>query len=169
MRARLMAAVVGVGVLAGCATGPYASREPWELYVQATPRADGLVHVRTYTLAPSRCYTAGEIHSGPSRQAQSIQVNAVVADGASGNCDNREYTEVVHDLPGLQIEPDDRFLEVVVSADGVERNRVMIDLAAAPPVGAGYGPGYGPGAYPPGAYPPGSYPPPQTYPPYRGG
>src|SRR5262249_34569740 len=87
MRARLMAASVGVGALAGCATGPYATREPWELYVQASPRADGLVHVRTYTLAPSSCYTAGEIHSGPSRQAQSIQVNAVVADGAGGYCD----------------------------------------------------------------------------------
>ncbi len=163
MRARLMAAIVGVGVLAGCATGPYASREPWELYVEATPRADGLVHVRTYTLAPNTCYTAGEIHSAPSTQAQPIQVQATVA-GQRTECGD-EYTEVVHDLPGLQIEPDDRFLEVVVSADGVERNRALIDIASAPPVGGAYRPGYGAG-YTPGAYPP---PSPSRYPPSYGG
>jgi hypothetical protein len=153
MRVRLLAAALGVGVLAGCATGPYTSREPWEVYVQASPQASGLVHVRTFTLAPTDCYTAGEIRSAPSSQAQSIQVQAVLADGRYGGCDRR-ITEVVHDLPGLQLEPDDRFLEVVVSADGVERNRVLIDIAAAPPVGLyGYDPRYDDRYQPSPSYP----------------
>jgi hypothetical protein len=140
MRARLLAAaIIGSTALASCATGPFDGREPWEVYVQATPRGDNLVHVRTYTLAPNACYTAGEVRSAPSSQAQAIQLQTVLA-GSGPYCAD-VLTEVVHDLPGLVLEPDDRFLEVVVSADGVERNRVMVDLAAVPPVGQSYGTG----------------------------
>lgn len=164
MHVRLLAAALGVGILGGCATGPYASRAPWEVFVEASPAGSGLVHVRTHTLAPSECYTAGEIRSAPSSQAQSIQVQAVVAEARGAYCED-DMIEVVHDLPGLQLEPDDRFLEVVVSANGVERNRVLIDLAAAPPVGSGYygGPGYNNGPY----YQP-QPPYPRTNPPYGG-
>jgi hypothetical protein len=139
MRARLLAAVLGSTALVGCATGPFDNREPWEVQVQATPRGAGLVHVRTYTLAPNACYTAGEVRSAPSTQAQAIQLQAVLA-GSGPYCAS-VMTEVVHDLPGLQLEPDDRFLEIVVSADGVERNRVVVDLGAVPPVAQGYGAG----------------------------
>jgi hypothetical protein len=143
IRTLMLFALLGL-TAAGCATGPFYGREAWDVAVEATPRSDRLVHIRTYTLAPSDCYTAGEIRSAPSTRAESIQVEAVVADAGSSCA--REMTEVVHDLPGLRLEPDDRFLEVVVSADGIERNRVFVDLATAPPVGGGYG-GYPP-AYP---------------------
>jgi hypothetical protein len=139
MRARLLASLLGSAILAGCATGPFDGRESWQVHVQATPRGDNLVHVRTYTLAPNACYTAGEVRSAPSTQAQSIQLQTVLT-GSGPYCAD-VLTEVVHDLPGLRLEPDDRFLEIVVSADGVERNRVMVDLAATPPVAQGYGTG----------------------------
>lgn len=114
------------------------ARRAWEVNAWATARPDGLYSVRTVTVAPDTCYAPGEIRSAPSTLAQTIELQANVI-RSSGPCD-RHFTDIVHDLPAVRLEPDDRQIEVVVFADGAERNRVRVDLAQLPPIAGPYSP-----------------------------
>jgi hypothetical protein len=132
---KLLCAGVALASLAACGSYPdYASdpRRAWEVSAWANPRTDGLYAVRTSTLAPDTCYAPGEIKSAPSTLPETIEVQANLVRGA-GPC-SQYLTEIVHDLPALRLEPDDRQIELVVFADGAERNRTLIDVTNAPPV-----------------------------------
>ncbi len=144
--ASILFAGAALSALAACETGSGFYDDPrraWEVSAWATPRADGLVSVRTVTVAPDTCYAPGEIRSAPSTLPQTIELQANIIRSPSGSCSDY-YSDIVHDLPALRLEPDDRQIEVVVYADGAERNRVRVDVANLPPVEGPYNPRYDP-------------------------
>jgi hypothetical protein len=44
----------------------------------------------------------------------------------------------MQDLPALKLEPDDRQVQLVVFADGAERNRAIVDLSNVRPIPGPY-------------------------------
>ena len=144
--ASILFAGAALSALAACETGPGYYDDPrraWEVSAWATPRPDGLYSVRTVTVAPDSCYAPGEIRSAPSTLPETIELQANVIRSPAGPCSDY-YTDIVHDLPALRLEPDDRQIEVVVYAEGAERNRIRVDVANLPPVGGPYTPRYDP-------------------------
>jgi hypothetical protein len=118
-------------------------RRAWEVTAWASARPDGLYSVRTVTVAPNTCYAPGEIRSAPSTLPQTIELQTNVIRSAYGPCSNY-MVDVVHDLPAVRLEPDDRQIEVVVFADGAERNRVRLDVDTLRPIAGPYSPRYDP-------------------------
>lgn len=132
--------------LSACESYPGGSadgRRAWEVTAWANARPDGLYSVRTVTVAPNTCYAPGEIRSAPSTLAETIELQTNVIRSAYGPCSNY-LTDVVHDLPAVRLEPDDRQIEIVVFADGAERNRVRLDVNNLEPIAGPYYPRYDP-------------------------
>ncbi len=117
-------------------------RNVWELDAWASARQDGLYSLRTVTVAPDSCYAPGEIRSAPSSLPETIEVQVTLERGG-GQCE-RYLTDIVHDLPALRVEPDDRQVEIVVYADGAVRNRAIVGLGNARPITGVYEPRYDP-------------------------
>jgi hypothetical protein len=146
--ARLVLAGACAAALAACGTsGGYYNdpRNVWEVDAWASARPDGLYSLRTVTVAPDTCYAPGEIRSAPSSLPETIEVQVTIERGA-GPCD-RYLSDIVHDLPALRVEPDDRQVEIVVFADGAVRNRAIVGLSNAPPITGPYDPRYVPPRY----------------------
>lgn len=144
--ASILFASAALAALAACETGPGYYDDPrraWEVSAWATPRTDGLYSVRTVTVAPDSCYAPGEIRSAPSTLPETIELQVNVIRSPSGSCSDY-YTDIVHDLPALRLEPDDRQIEVVVFAEGGERNRLRVELENLPPLEGPYPPRYDP-------------------------
>ncbi len=144
MNAKLFVAAAALASVAACESSPgyYDDpRRPWEVSAWASPRGDGLYSVRTVTVAPDTCYAAGEIRSAPSTLAGTIEVQANLIRSTAGSC-SQYLSDVVHDLPALRLEPDDRQIELVVFADGAERARTLVGLSDARPIDGPYYPRY---------------------------
>lgn len=142
----LLATAAAVVALSACSSygGSYNDpRRPWEVTAWATLRPDGLYSVRTVTVAPNTCYAPGELRSAPSTLPETIELQSNVIRAANGPCSNYK-TEIVQELPALRLEPDDRQIQVVVFADGAERNRVLVDVANLEPMPPNYYPRYDP-------------------------
>jgi len=139
-------AVSGFAALSACSSydrGYNDPRQAWEVTAWATQRPDGLYSVRTVTVAPDTCYAPGELRSAPSTKAETIELQTNVIRAVNGPCSNYK-TDIVQELPAMRLEPDDRNIEVVVFADGGERNRVLLSIANLEPVAARYDPRYDP-------------------------
>jgi hypothetical protein len=135
-----------LATLSACETGPGSYNDPrraWEVTAWATARPDGLYSVRTVTVAPDTCYAPGEMRSAPSSLPETIELQANVIRAANGPCQNY-YTDIVQDLPAVRLEPDDKKIEVVVFADGAERNRLLVNVENLQPLAANYYPRYDP-------------------------
>jgi hypothetical protein len=144
----ILLAGAALTVLSACASGYYGSypddtRRPWEVTAWASARPDGLYSVRTVTVAPDTCYAPGEIRSAPSSLPETIELQTSVIRSQYGPCQNY-YTEIVHDLPAVRLEPDDRQIEIVVFADGGERNRIRLNVDQLQPIAGNYYPRYDP-------------------------
>jgi len=135
-----LAALAACGTTSGYYQDP---RHPWEVTAWATARPDGLYSVRTVTVAPDTCYAPGEIRSSPSTLPATIELDTNIIRSANGPCSNY-YTDVVHELPAVRLEPDDKQIEIVVFADGAERNRVRLNVENLEPVQGAYYPRYDP-------------------------
>jgi hypothetical protein len=144
--ASILFAGAAITALSACASGydsyPGDGRRAWEVTAWATARPDGLYAVRTVTVAPDSCYAPGEIRAAPSSLPETIELQTTVLRSRYGPCE-RYYTDIVHDLPAVRLEPDDRQIEIVVLADGAERNRIRVNVDNLEPV-AGYYPRYDP-------------------------
>ena len=68
---------------------------------------------------------------------QTIELQANVIRAANGPCSNYK-TDIVQDLPAMRLEPDDDQIEVVVFADGAERNRLIVEVKNLEPDAANY-------------------------------
>jgi hypothetical protein len=146
VRHALILATTGMVALSACSTydGGYNDpRRAWEVSAWATERPDGLYSVRTVTVAPDTCYAPGELRSAPSSLPETIELQTNVVRAVSGPCSNY-LTDIVQDLPALRLEPDDRNIEVVVFADGAERNRVLVNIENLEPLASNYYPRYDP-------------------------
>jgi hypothetical protein len=144
--ASILFAGAAMTALAACETGPgyYDDpRRPWDVSAWATARPDGLYSVRTVTVAPDTCYAPGEIRSAPSSLPETIELQTNVIRAANGPCSNY-LTDIVQDLPALRLEPDDRQIELVVFADGAERNRLIVNVSNLEPLAANQYPRYDP-------------------------
>lgn len=141
----LLATTTALVALSACSsTGGYRdTRRAWEVTAWATARPDGLYAVRTVTVAPDTCYAPGELRSSPSTLPETIELQTNVVRAVNGPCSNY-LTEVVQDLPALRLEPDDKQIEIVVFADGAERNRLLVNVANLEPVAPNYYPRYDP-------------------------
>jgi hypothetical protein len=144
--ASILVGGAALAVLAACETGPYYAsdpRRPWEVSAWATERPDGLYSVRTVTVAPDTCYAPGEIRSAPSSLPETIELQTNIIRAANGPCSNY-MTDIVQELPAVRLEPDDRQIELVVFADGAERNRLIVDVENLRPYAGNYSPRYDP-------------------------
>jgi hypothetical protein len=144
--ASILLAGAALTALAACESGPgYYNdpRRPWEVTAWATARPDGLYSVRTVTVAPDTCYAPGELRSAPSTLAETIELQTNVIRAQNGPCSNY-LTDIVQELPALRLEPDDRQIQIVVFADGAERNRLLVNVANLEPLAANYYPRYDP-------------------------
>lgn len=118
-------------------------RRAWEVSAWASKRPDGLYSVRTVTVAPDTCYAPGELRSAPSTLPETIELQTNVVRAVNGPCSNYK-TDIVQELPAMRLEPDDRNIEVVVFADGAERNRLVVNIENLRPIAANYQPRYDP-------------------------
>jgi hypothetical protein len=144
--ASILLAGAALTALAACESGPgYYNdpRRPWEVTAWATARPDGLYSVRTVTVAPDTCYAPGELRSAPSMLPETIELQTNVIRAQNGPCSNY-LTDIVQELPALRLEPDDRQIQIVVFADGAERNRLLVNVANLEPLAANYYPRYDP-------------------------
>lgn len=144
--ATILATGAALVALSACSTtGSYGNdpRRAWEVTAWATERPDGLYTVRTVTVAPDSCYAPGELRSAPSSLPETIELQTNVVRAVNGPCSNYK-TDIVQELPALRLEPDDRNIEVVVFADGAERNRVLVNIENLEPVAGNYYPRYDP-------------------------
>ena len=143
--AYLLATAAGLVALSACSTtGGYNDpRRAWEITAWATARPDGLYSVRTVTVAPDTCYAPGELRSAPSTLPETIELQTNVVRAVNGPCSNY-LTDVVQELPALRLEPDDRQIEIVVFANGAERNRLLVNVANLTRITANYQPRYDP-------------------------
>lgn len=142
--APMLVAGVAVAVLAACEAGPgYYNdpRRPWEVSAWATERPDGLYSVRTVTVAPDTCYAPGEVRSAPSSLPETIELQANLIRTTKGPCSNY-LTDIVQELPALRLEPDDRQIELVIFAEGAERNRLIVNVDNLRPYAGNYSPRY---------------------------
>lgn len=142
----LLATTAAVVALSACSStgGRYNDpRRAWDVTAWATARPDGLYSVRTVTVAPDTCYAPGELTSAPSTLPETIELRTNVVRALNGPCSNY-MTDIVQELPAMRLEPDDRQIQVVVFADGAERNRLLVNVANLEPVAANYQPRYDP-------------------------
>lgn len=141
----ILLAAAGLAAFAACSTsGRYNDpRQAWEVTAWASKRADGLYSVRTVTVAPDTCYAPGELRAAPSTRTETIELQTNVIRAVNGPCSNYK-TDIVQELPAMRLEPDDRNIEVVVFADGGERNRVLLNVEDLQPITASYQPRYDP-------------------------
>jgi hypothetical protein len=144
--ATLLATGAALVALSACSSTGYYDRDPrraWEVTAWATERPDGLYTVRTVTVAPDSCYAPGELRSAPSSLPETIELQTNVVRAVNGPCSDYK-TDIVQELPALRLEPDDRNIEVVVFADGAERNRVLVNIENLEPFAGNYYPRYDP-------------------------
>lgn len=144
------ATILSVGAaalaLSACSTtssGYADSRTPWEVQAWATALPNGLYSVRTVTVAPDTCYAPGELRSAPSTLPETIELQANVIRAANGPCSNY-MTDIVQDLPAMRLEPDDKQIEIVIFANGAERNRLLVNVENLEPLAGNYNPRYDP-------------------------
>lgn len=142
----LLATGAALVALSACSStgGSYNDpRRAWDVTAWATARADGLYSVRTVTVAPDTCYAPGELRSAPSTLAETIELQTNVVRAVNGPCSNYK-TDIVQELPAMRLEPDDKNIQVVVFADGGERNRVLLNIENLEPLTPTYNPRYDP-------------------------
>ena len=138
----LATAVAGAFALSACSSTGGSDNDPrhaWEVTAWATARPDGLYSIRTVTVAPDTCYAPGELRSAPSTLPETIELQTNLVRAVNGPCSN-DKTDVVQELPAMRLEPDDRQIEIVVFADGAERNRLLVNVANLQPLASNFDP-----------------------------
>lgn len=144
--ATILSAGAAALALSACSTNDYGyadPRRPWEVQAWATALPSGLYSVRTVTVAPDSCYAPGELRSAPSTLPETIELQANVIRATNGPCSNY-MTDIVQELPALRLEPDDNQIEIVIFADGAERNRLLVNVETLEPLAGDFYPRYDP-------------------------
>jgi hypothetical protein len=130
MRAQRTILIAGLAAaVSACSATPHAapSAPPWSINAVATLAPGGAYTVHTVTLAPETCYVASDAAAAPSPLPETIELRITLERQETG-CSERA-SNVEYDFEAAGAGPNDSQVEVIVIADGQEKNRSIVPLA----------------------------------------
>jgi len=123
------ALAASAAALSACSATPaIAPAAPyWSVNALATLQPAGGYTVHSVVLAPEDCYVASDAVAGPSALPETIELRITLAKDDE-RCRSRA-TDVEHDFEASAAAPNDTQVEIIVVADGQEKNRSIVPLA----------------------------------------
>lgn len=115
--------------MSGCSSTVYVppAAPVWSVDALATLKPGGGYTVHTVTLAPEDCYTVSDAVAAPSALPETIELRVTLTRD-DDSC-RRRATDVEHDFVAAGSATADTQVEVIVIADGEERNRAIVPLS----------------------------------------